>query len=85
MGYVVDIRAIRGAAGEVPRYLCKYLTKQTASGEIGASKHRKRYRVSRGFWPGGRQELERQVFGRSASSSRWSVVGAPDGTLGRCS
>ena len=84
MGYVVDIRRIRGAAGEVPRYLCKYLTKQTASAEIGASKHRKRYRTSRGFWPGGRRELEAQVFG-SSHRSTWAVDLSPDGTLGRCS
>lgn len=70
MGYVVDIRRIRGGA-EVPQYLCKYLTKQALSAEIGASKTRKRYRTSRGFWPGGRAAVEAKVFGPSRSS--WSI------------
>lgn len=70
MGYVVDIRRIRGGA-EVPRYLTKYLTKQTLSAGIGASKHRKRYRTSRGFWPGGREACELKAFGPGRSA--WSV------------
>lgn len=70
MGYVVDIRRI-GAAGEVAPYLCKYLTKQTLSAGISASKMRNRYRTSRGFWPGGREACELKAFGPRCSS--WSV------------
>lgn len=71
MGYVVDIRKIHGA-GEVPKYLCKYLTKQTLSARISRSKTSKRYRTSRGFWPGGRAAVEDRAFGPRTSSS-WSV------------
>ena len=70
MGYVVDIRRIRGGS-EVPKYLCKYLTKQTLSAGMEASRKRKRYRTSRGFWPGGREACELKAFGPRSSS--WSV------------
>lgn len=70
MGRVVDIRRVRGA-GEVPKYLCKYLTKQTLSAEIGRFKSSKRYRTSRGFWPGGLDAVRSAAFG--SGSSAWSV------------
>ena len=70
MGYVVDIRKIRGAE-EVPKYLCKYITKQTSSAGIGRSKRSKRYRTSRNFWPGGLDACRERAF---SSTSPWSVV-----------
>lgn len=70
MGYVVDIRRIENRGQEVPRYLCKYLTKQTPSAEIGASKFTKRYRTSRLFWPGGRDRVAARAFG---TPSPWTV------------
>ena len=66
MGYVVDIQRIRGA-GEVPKYLCKYLTKQSLSERLAAEgrMRTKRYRTSRRFWPGGRAAVP--------SGGTWSV------------
>lgn len=70
MGYVVDIRRIQ-AAGDVAPYLCKYLTKQTLNTAVEASKHRRRFRTSRNFWPGGREACELKAFGPRWSS--WSI------------
>lgn len=69
MGRVVDIRRISDGQ-EVPKYLCKYLTKQTLSAEIARSKKSKRFRTSRGFWPGGYREHKAAVWG---SSSPWKI------------
>lgn len=70
MGFVVDIRRIRGSS-EVPKYLCKYLTKDALSREIERSPRSKRFRTSRGFWPGGLREHTAATWG---SSSPWSVA-----------
>jgi hypothetical protein len=69
MGYVVDIRKIKGSA-EVPKYLCKYLTKQAPSAEIGRGKRSKRFRTSRGFWPGGYHQHKAATW---SASSPWKI------------
>ncbi len=70
MGRVVHIQRVGTEGLEVPKYLCKYLTKDALAEELRESKFRKRFRTSRGFWPGGLREHSAAVWG---SSSPWSV------------
>lgn len=70
MGRVVDIRRIQDR-DEVPLYLCKYLTKQTLAAGIERGKKSKRFRTSRGFWPGGYQQHKTATW--PTSSSLWRI------------
>lgn len=81
MGSVVDIRRIR-EPDQAAKYLVKYLTKSAGDPEL---RNANRYRASRGFFPGGRREFEREVLGVSAGASGWSVVGSAGELVGRCS
>ncbi len=69
MGSVVWIERVQGEE-QVSSYLCKYLTKDLLDREISRSRRSKRFRTSRGFWPGGLREHSAAVWG---SSSPWSV------------
>ncbi len=69
MGSVVWIERVQGQE-QVSNYLCKYLTKDLLSEQIQRTPRSKRFRTSRGFWPGGLREHSAAVWG---SSSPWSV------------
>ncbi len=69
MGRVVWIERVQGQE-QVSNYLCKYLTKDLLSEQIQRSPRSKRFRTSRGFWPGGLREHSAAVWG---ISSPWSV------------
>lgn len=73
MGSVVWIEAIQEPE-HVARYLVKYMAKSEAD---HFPKGTRRYRTSRGFWPGGKAEAERRAFGRAPDAEsvhRWSVM-----------
>lgn len=71
MGRVVHIQRVKGGRHEISAYLCKYLTKQTLTAEIGRQKGSRRFRTSRNFWPGGLEAVRSRAFGISSTS--WSV------------
>jgi hypothetical protein len=73
MGSVVWIERIKGDREKVAAYLVKYLAKEMAD----LPPRTRRYATSRGFWPGGKAEVERKAFGRGANTSsgeRWAVL-----------
>lgn len=80
MGRVVHIRKIQEPK-QAARYLVKYMSKEILS---PAFKHTRRYRTSRGFWPGGRAAVEDRAFG--APGGGWAVLQPQDPKqIGKCS
>lgn len=71
MGRVVWINAVQyteEGVSKAPKYLVKYMTKDAEKFPPNVN----RYAQSRGFWPGGRKNYERLVWG--PSNADWDLV-----------